>query len=198
MSIRGAHLYNVPMNRIPQLLLFAGLCGLFLAADRASAAPVNKIFDQELTMLEHELVPLAEAMPADKFNFAPTHGEFKGVRTFGQQAGHIGAVMYMVSASVLGEKVPAEAGEGENGPPSLKTKDDIVKYLKAAVAYAHKAMNSLTDANLTAMVKSPFGEGDVPRVSMASVITWHSFDHYGQMVVYARMNGIVPPASRQQ
>lgn len=189
-------MYNVPMIRISTLLVLAGVCGLGALTNRASAASVNKIFDQQLTMLEHELVPLAEAMPADKYNFAPTHGEFKGVRTFGQQVGHIAAVMYMVSASVLSEKVPAEAGEGENGPASLKTKDDFVNYLKGAVAYAHKAMNSLTEANLTGMVKSPFGEGEVPRVSMASVVTWHSFDHYGQMVVYARMNGIVPPASR--
>jgi hypothetical protein len=58
-------------------------------------------------------------------------------------------------------------------------------------------MQSLTSANLTGMVKSAFGEGEVPRVSMATVAVWHTFDHYGQMVVYARMNGIIPPASRQ-
>jgi hypothetical protein len=185
------------MIRFPTLFLLAGACGLAAYGADASAPPVGKIYDQELTMLEHELVPLAEAMPADKYQFAPTHGEFKGVRTFGQQVGHVGAVMYMVSASVLGEKAPAEAGEGENGPPTLKTKDDYVKYLKGAVAYSHKAMNSLTSANLTAMVKSAFGNDKVPRVSMASVVVWHSFDHYGQMAVYARMNGIVPPASRR-
>jgi hypothetical protein len=72
-----------------------------------------------------------------------------------------------------------------------------VKYLKAAIAYTHKAMNSLTAANLTDMVKPPFGENKVSRVSMANLPVWHSFDHYGQMVVYARMNGIIPPASRQ-
>jgi hypothetical protein len=105
--------------------------------------------------------------------------------------------MYMVSASVLGEKVPAEAGEGENGPATLKVKDDYVKYLKGAIAYSHKAMNSLTAANLTGLVKSAFGNEEVPRVSMATVTVWHSFDHYGQMVVYARMNGVIPPASRQ-
>ena len=184
------------MIRISTLVLFAASSLAAYGAD-GSVAPVNKAYDQELTMLEHELIPLAEAMPADKYQFAPTHGEFKGVRTFGQQVGHIGAVMYMVSASVLGEKVPAEAGEGESGPATLKAKDDYVKYLKGAVAYGHKAMNSLTAANLTAMVKSPFGNEKVPRVSMASVIVWHSFDHYGQMAVYARMNGIIPPASRR-
>jgi len=182
------------MLRLPIALLLAGACGLAFGADAPS---VSKILDDQLSMVEHELVPLAEAMPADKFDFAPTHGEFKGVRTFGHQVSHIAAVMYMVSASVLGEKVPAEAGEGENGPATLKSKDDYVKYLKAAIAYTHKAMRSLTAANLTTMIKSPFGDGEVPRLDMATVPVWHSFDHYGQMVVYARMNGIIPPASRR-
>src|SRR6266853_1433297 len=119
--------YNVPMLRLPFTLLLSGVCCL---AFGATAPSVSKIFDDELSMVEHELVPLAEAMPADKYDFAPTHGEFKGVRTFGKQVSHVAAVMYMVSASVLGEKVPAEAGEGENGPATLKVKDDYVKYLK--------------------------------------------------------------------
>jgi hypothetical protein len=183
------------MLRLTSALLLAGACAS--AAFAADAPPVSKIFDEQLSMVERELVPLAEAMPADKYGFAPSHGEFKGVRTFGQQIGHIGAVMYLVSASVLGEKVPAEAGEGESGPATLKAKDDYIKFLKGAIAYSHKAMNSLTAENLTGMVKSPFGDHEVPRVAMASVPVWHTFDHYGQMVVYARMNGIIPPASRQ-
>ena len=80
----------------------------------------------------------------------------------------------------------------------MKRKEDIVKYLKDAFAYGHKAMLSLTDKNLTQMVTSAFGESKVSRVSMATVAVWHTFDHYGQAVVYLRMNGgIVPPASRK-
>jgi hypothetical protein len=182
------------MLRFPLLLLVAGACASAFAADAPS---VSKILDDQLSMVEHELVPLAEAMPADKYDFAPTHGEFKGVRTFGRQVSHIAAVMYLVSAGVLGEKMPAEAGTDENGPATLKVKDDYVKYLKGAIAYSHKAMKSLTAANLTTMIKSPFGQGEVPRLDMATVPVWHSFDHYGQMVVYARMNGVIPPASRK-
>lgn len=170
--------------------------GVAGAAERG-APPVSKIFDQQLTSLEHEIVPLAEAMPADKYDFAPTHGEFHGVRTFGQQASHVAAVIYMVSAAALEQPNPSETGKGENGPESLQTKDDIVKYLKDAFAYGHKAMGTLTEQNLTQMVKSAFGESKAPRVAMAEIAVWHSFDHYGQMVVYARMNGIVPPASRR-
>ncbi len=146
-------------------------------------------------MLENDVVPLAEAMPADKYNFAPTAGEFKGVRTFGQEISHLAMVMDAMSAEILGEKLPASAGESENGPASLKTKDDIVKYLKDAFAHAHRAMNSLTDENFTEVIDSKFW-GKAPRGSLAEAIIWHSFDHYGQAVVYARMNGIVPPASR--
>jgi hypothetical protein len=177
------------------IVLFA--CAFAAFGADAPSASVSKIFDQQLTTVERELVPLAEAMPAEKYSFAPTEGEFKGVRTFGQQVGHIAAVIYSVSASALGEKNPSESGENENGPGTLKTKDDYVRYLKSAFAYGHKAMNSLTGLNLTGLVKSAFGDNQVPRASMASLAVWHSFDHYGQMVVYARMNGIIPPASRQ-
>jgi hypothetical protein len=183
------------MTRILWVVVTLGVCSAAFAAD--SPMPAGRAFDQQLKMIEGELVSLAEAMPADKYSFAPTHGEFAGVRTFGQQAAHIGAVIYLCAASVLGEAVPPEAGQGENGPASLKTKDDIVKYLKASFVYGHKAMSSVTERNMLESIKSPFGEGNVPRVSMVTAPVWHSFDHYGQMVVYARMNGVVPPASRK-
>jgi len=183
------------MMNLMSALVLAAVCVTAYAADAPASA--GTAFDRQLKMIESELVPLAEAMPADKYDFAPKEGEFKGVRTFGKQVAHIAAVIYLCAASVLGEAVPAEAGRGEDGPASLKTKEDFVKYLKASFAYGHKAMNSVTDRNLMGMIKSPFGEGDVPRVSMVTAQVWHSFDHYGQMVVYARMNGIVPPASRR-
>src|SRR5712692_4943585 len=165
------------------------------AAD-APTTTVSKIFDGQLQTIEREIVPLAEAMPADKYGFAPTGGEFKGVRTFAQQMTHVAAVLYAVSSNALGEKNPSETGASENGPASVQGKDATVRYLKDAFAYAHKAMETLTAENLTDMLPSPFGSGKMARGSMASLLVWHSFDHYGQAVVYARMNGIVPPASR--
>lgn len=181
------------MKPIVCLLLLAGAT---LAAD-APASVARKVLDGELTMVERELVPLAEAMPADKYNFAPTQGEFAGVRTFGQQVSHVAAVIYACSASVLGEKNPVDMGPQENGPASLKSRDDILKFLKDSIAYGHKALASVTDANVNDLVQSAFGKNQVPRLNMASVLGWHSMDHYGQMAVYARMNGIVPPASRR-
>ncbi|MGA2197624.1 MAG: DinB family protein [Bryobacteraceae bacterium] len=183
------------MNR-----LFAVLLGSTLlaapAAFGAEPMTVAKLYDGQLSGIEHELVPLAEAMPADKFDFAPTAGEFKGVRTFAQQCKHVATVLYLVSATALEQKPPVDLGAGENGPDSVKTKDQVVKFLKDAFAYAHKATLSLTAKNELDMVKSPFGQGEMARGTLGGLLTWHSFDHYGQMVVYARMNGIIPPASR--
>jgi hypothetical protein len=96
----------------------------------------------------------------------------------------------------MGEKPPAEAGSGESGPANITNKADIVKYLNAAFAYSHWAMKSVTAQNLTGMVKSPFGEGQTTRGDLAVTNVSHVMDHYGQMVVYARMNNVVPPASR--
>ncbi len=154
------------------------------------------MFDGQLTGVEKEFVPLVQAMPADQMNFAPTAGSFKGVRTFRDQAMHVGAVLYIVSAGILGEQPPAAAGKGESGPAEITGKADIVKYLNGAFAYAHRAMNSLTAQNLSNMVKSPFGEGETRRGSLAISNVSHVMDHYGQMVVYARMKNVIPPASR--
>jgi uncharacterized damage-inducible protein DinB len=117
------------------------------------------------------------------------------VKSFGQQVKHIAAVNYELGAAILDEKPPTDIGE-ESGPASVTSKADIIKYLKGSFEYVHKALKTIDDKNLIAKVKSPFGEGKVTRLSLATTISWHGFDHYGQMVVYLRMNGIVPPASK--
>jgi uncharacterized damage-inducible protein DinB len=156
---------------------------------------VTQVLDHTVANLEHEFVPAAEAMPEDKFGFAPTNGEFKGVRTFGQQIKHVAAVNYEIGAAILEEKPPADIGD-ESGPASVATKADILKYLNDSFAYVHKAIQTINEKNLVETVRSPFGEGKVSRLGLATSVVWHGFDHYGQMVEYLRMNGIVPPASR--
>ena len=155
------------------------------------------VLNKQLSGVEGELVPAAEAMPADKFSFAPSQGEFKSVRNFGSQIKHIAAVNYILGAAILGTKPPAEAGEGEDGPATVKSKDEIAKYLKDSFAYAHKALESITEANVLVPIKGPFGPGMTTRLGLAVITISHPFDHYGQVVEYLRMNGIVPPASRQ-
>ena len=156
---------------------------------------VTQVLDRTVANLEHDFVPAAEAMPEDKFAFVPTNGEFKGVRTFGQQVKHVAAVNYEIGAAILEEKPPADIGD-ESGPASVTTKADILKYLNDSFSYVHKAIQSINEKNLVETVRSPFGEGKVSRLGLATSVAWHGFDHYGQMVEYLRMNGIVPPASR--
>jgi hypothetical protein len=179
------------------LLLLTG-SGVALAqtAKPTEQHTIAQVMDHSVTGVEHEFVPAAEAMPEDKYSFAPANGEFKGVRTFAQQAKHVAAVNYLVGAAMLQEKPPVEPG-GESGPDSIKTKADIVKFLKDSFTYVHKAVGSINEGNSLSPIKSPFGEGMVTRVGLATLIVGHCFDHYGQMVEYLRMNGIVPPASRQ-
>jgi hypothetical protein len=168
-----------------------------LCASGADAPSAASVLDRQLGSMEKEVVSLAEAMPADKYNFAPKEGAFTKVRTFGEQVRHIATVNYEISAAVLGEKMPVALGENENGSADLKTKDQIVAYLKDSFAYTHKAMQSATSENLMQEVQNAFAQNKkVPRLQMITIPAWHTFDHYGQMVVYARMNGIVPPASR--
>ena len=178
------------------LLLLA--CGIAVAQTGKSDEhkTPSQILDRAVTNVEGEFVPAADAMPEDKYSFAPTSGEFKGVRTFAVQVKHVAAVNYMLAAAILEEKPPVELG-GENGPDSITSKADIMKFLRDSFAYLHKAMNSLTDKNLTSNVKSPFGEGMTSRLGLATISIAHPFDHYGQMVEYLRMNGIIPPASRK-
>ena len=169
--------------------------GMAQAADEKKAT-MTSVLDGMVKTIESELVPAVEAMPEDKFEFATTNGEFKGVRTFAQQAKHVAAVNYIVAAVILGEKAPADTG-GESGPDSMKSKADVVKFLKDSYAYAHKAVGSINEGNAVAPIKNPFGKDTTTRLGMGTVFAWHGFDHYGQMVVYLRSNGIVPPASRK-
>jgi uncharacterized damage-inducible protein DinB len=182
------------MRRLTLLCAVATASAIFGAEPQAPS--VAKMFDGQIKMIEGEAVSLAEAMPAEKYGFAPSVGEFKGARTFSQQVTHIAAVVYVVASAAMGEKNPSEAGPGENGPASIAGKAAAVQYLKDAFAYAHKAAGSLTAENMMEMVPSPFGNQKAPRSQLLNVVLWHSFDHYGQAAVYARMNGIVPPASR--
>jgi hypothetical protein len=170
------------------------LCTLPLVA--ADAAPdARQIFDRQLSNTEREVVGLAETMPADKFDFAPTNGNFKGVRTFALQVRHIAFEINSVASALLGETIPSQ--DHDNGPDELKSKDEIVKYLKDAFAHAHRAVGTLTNANLLELTADPFNpKGKSTRIASVAIFYWHTYDHYGQMVEYIRMNGLKPPASR--
>ena len=162
-------------------------------ADTSAAAATTttpaQVVDQLLSMVEGEMVPLVEAMPADKFNFAPTNGNFKGVRTFGQQVQHVTmANYYMFSAASSLQPPDMQAVK------NLKTKAQLVQGLKDSFAFAHKAIATLDTDNALEVVKPV--DGVDTRAGIMLFATVHMNDHFGQMVEYLRMNGIIPPSSR--
>ena len=150
-----------------------------------------------LTIVQQQLTPAVDAMPADKFGFAPTDGEFKGVRTFGQMVKHLSATNYILAAAALGEEPPTDAGD-EVGPESVRTKAEILDYLNGSFAQLAKAVKAIGQTNVAVNPSpiSPLKKGDVTRSALVAEALLHACDHYGQLVEYLRMNGVVPPASR--
>ena len=157
--------------------------------------PVTAALLKQVDLVEHDLVGLAKAMPADTYDFRPGGPGFDGVRTFGEQVRHAATMIFMTAAIVLQEKSPYGPGGNDNGPGDIQGKDAIVEYLESSIRYARKAMSSLTTKNHLDPLKTYFGSQ--PRGEVAAGLAYHSYNHYGQMVVYARLKGIVPPASRR-
>jgi uncharacterized damage-inducible protein DinB len=157
---------------------------------------VAQALDRALTNVEKEFVPAADAMPEDKYTYAPRDGEFKGVRTFAQQVKHVAATNFEIGAAILQVKPPIEIGDDEAGPASVKSKTEIMQFLKDSFVYLHKAVGTINEKNQVEAIDSPWGQNKVTRLGLTTLIVGHCFDHYGQMVVYLRHNGIVPPASR--
>jgi uncharacterized damage-inducible protein DinB len=165
----------------------------------SAPATIASSIDREISIVEKEIVEAAEAMPDAKFNFSPVSlnisgSDYKGVRTFGEQVKHVAAANYLIWSPITGEKAPDTVNEGK-GPDNMKTKAEIVKYLKDSFAFGHKAAATLNEANLVEPIKSGSGK-PTTRLFLATFAAAHAFDHYGQMAEYLRMNGIVPPASR--
>ena len=153
-----------------------------------------KGYDAALSGFEKEFMAAAQAMPADKYNFTPASlnipgAKYDGVRTFAQEVTHVTQANYGIYAALLGAKPDVDV----KAIGDLKTKDEIVAAAAASFVYAHKAIATLTlaDEN-TGRGKS----GTQSNVTIAAYGISHGFDHYGQMVEYLRMNGIVPDGSK--
>jgi uncharacterized damage-inducible protein DinB len=162
------------------------------AAAPATYTPADSL-NALMGMMQMEVVSAAEAMPADKYDFAPTNGDFKGVRTFGSEVKHLAEANYMF---FKGWDVPGATAVDSKTIEALRTKDDIVKALKDSYVYAHAAVSTITPQNAWDSVKGFPPNWKETKASAAAFAIAHSMDHYGQMVEYLRMNGIIPPASR--
>jgi uncharacterized damage-inducible protein DinB len=172
----------------------------------ASASPstppsVASAIDREISVVEKEVVEAAEAMPEDKFDFSPeklniSGSDYKGVRTFAQQVKHVAASNYLIWSPITGEKPPDTVNDGK-GPDNMKAKAEIIKFVKDSFAFGHKSVATLNSSNLVEPLTSRSGR-QTTRLFQATFAAAHCFDHYGQMIEYLRMNGIIPPASRGQ
>jgi uncharacterized damage-inducible protein DinB len=171
------------------------------SASQVQASPqpaptIAAMVDSEISSIEKQIVDVAEAMPEDKFNFSPERlnipgADYKGVRSFAVQVKHIASSNYFIWTHLTGDKLPEGLKDG-NGPENLKSKAEIIKFLKESFALGHKAAATLTTQNML----QPAENSKSTRLHLAEFGVAHAFDHYGQMVEYLRMNGIVPPASR--
>lgn len=177
---------------VAALALTTSLAPAFAATGSAPAAQASpaQVFGKLISGQEEEIVAVAEAMPADKYNFAPTNGEFKTVRTFGQQLTHIAQAQYYFFGG-FGTKPTFDP----KSLSKLTSKDEIVKAVKDSFAFAHQATDTMTPENAFEEIEER--DGTNTRATITAFSIGHTENHYGQMVEYLRMNGIIPPASRK-
>ena len=166
------------------------------AAALAQMRPQSKTVADSINYIWREeakdFVSLADAMPEDKWDFKPTGGAFKDVRTFREQVKHVACANFAFASKALGEKTPDRCDQG--GPDPSRSKAEILKYLRDSIEKMDRAIATTNEKNMLAPIQGPYA-GD-NRLSILSSAVWHIADHYGQLIEYLRMNGILPPASR--
>jgi uncharacterized damage-inducible protein DinB len=181
---------------LPGVAIIAGAIGLRAQTSPPPTPTIVSAVDQEIRNVEKEVVEAAEAMPEGKFNFSPESlnipgAEYKGVRTFAAQVKHIAASNYLIWSPLTGDKLPEGLNDG-SGPEAVRTKAEIIRFVKESFALGHRAAATLTPGNML----ETLGRSKSTRLRLATFAVAHAFDHYGQMVEYLRMNGIIPPASK--
>jgi hypothetical protein len=169
-----------------------------MSARESVAAALLRTLEDE----EYELRSTSEAMPASKYSWRPASGNFGGanpgygpteMRTFAEQIKHVACANFGFSAELDGKVPPAACDTG--GPSPAKTRDELVAYLRDSFKALHKSIAAITQKNVFDPIEGPYA-GPNTRLGIANTAIWHNADHYGQLVIYMRLNGIVPPASR--
>ena len=151
--------------------------------------------ERQFNKIESDIVSSAEAMPEEKFYFTPEsldikNSDFKGVRTFAGQIMHLATDNILIWSAITGDPIRADI-EDVNGPKSITTKADVLQYLKSSFAEGRKAISLLTQQNAMDMIE--FRGRNLPKLDLAFYALTHANEHYGQMVLYLRMCGIIPP-----
>ena len=170
----------------------------YKASQNGTAMAPAAALDSLLGMFEYEAVKAAEAMPADKYNFAPSGAKFaegstvkfEGVRTFAGQVAHLAQANFYFFGTLNGAKPPVDV----KAIGAMRSKEELVAALKQSFAFGHAQIATITAAN--AFVGIEGADGMHTRATVAAFAVAHGYDHYGQMVEYLRMNGIVPDGSK--
>jgi len=172
------------------------------AAEMSKKETVAAAFLRGIKFQEYQVRSAAEAMPEDKYGYRPAEGKFKNekpqfgpaeVRTFAEQVKHVACSNFAFAAELDGQKPPEGCDKG--GPSPAKTRKELLIYLRDSFVAIRKSLGAIDSKNMFDPIEGPYA-GPNTRLGLATVVIWHAADHYGQMLLYLRLNGIVPPASR--
>lgn len=186
----------------------ASACTVVNAQQQVTAAELSrtetpaKAIMRTFSFQEYDVRSAAEAMPESKWDFRPITGAFKNekpeygpaeVRSFSEQVKHVACANFAFSAELDGIKPPDACDKG--GPSPANTRKELLTYLRDSFTALSKSLNAITAKNMFDPIEGPYG-GPNTRLGLAEIAVWHAADHYGQMTLYLRLNGIVPPSSR--
>jgi hypothetical protein len=181
------------LRALTTVVLLSGAIGATAQEKVSTPKTVPDSINYMWKMVESDFTSLAEAMPEEKWNFKPTQGAFSGIRTFAEQVKHVACANEAWAKKLRGETPPDHCDTG--GPNPAKTKAEILAYLHESFGMIDgEIAKSKLDNLMVPIIKGPYAGGN--RLEVLNSALWHISDHYGQLVVYLRMNGIVPPASR--
>ena len=194
--------------RVAALLI---TCGIALSAVGKPATPQNSAttpaakpddiaksiaesVSGTLQFAEGNFVGVAEAMPEDKYSYIPAGGNFDGVRSFGEQVKHVACAQFAFFDEFEGKKPPDDCEKGGHDPAG--TKAVLIKYLKDSFDYSNRVLATFTANNALDRVEGRYA-GPNTKLGISVIAVWHITDHYGQLVEYLRLNGIVPPFTQK-
>jgi len=197
---------NIP--RIAALLILCGLAQGAVGKSKTPQESASKSATQQddipksiadsvsftLQFAERNFLDVAEAMPENKYSFVPTNGKFEDARSFGEQVKHVACAQFAFFNEFEGKKPPDDCEKGGHEP--ARTKSELIKYLKDSFDYSNHVLATLTATNALDRVEGRYA-GPNTKLGISVVAVWHITDHYGQLVEYLRMNGIVPPMTQK-
>ena len=149
---------------------------------------------ESLKFVEGSFLGVAEAMTEEKYSYIPTAGKFDDARSFGEQVKHVACAQFAFFNEFEGKQPPNDCERGGHDP--AKTKAELIKYLRDSFDYSNRVIATLTAENAVDRIEGRYA-GPNTKLGISVVSVWHVTDHYGQLVEYLRMNGIVPPMTQK-